>query len=128
MHIKYSKKRLNYNLVFGLIWLLIFSAYLFLKSDSYLKYGYLFIGVLFLSTYIFEKIQHYLTIENGVITKNKLFPKRMQLDKITDVRYFAGEYKLISDTSEMRILTQFIDKESLEDLKAVIETLKLQIQ
>ena len=72
MHIKYSKKRLNYNLVFGLIWLLIFSAYLFLNSNSYLKFGYLFIGVLFLSTYIFEKSKHYLTIENGVISKNKL--------------------------------------------------------
>ena len=128
MHIKYSKKRLSYNLVFGLIWLLIFSAYLFLNSNSYLKFGYLFIGVLFLSTYIFEKSKHYLTIENGVITKNKLFPKRMQLDKISDVRYFAGEYKLISDTSEMRIMTQFIDKDSLEDLKAVIETLKQKLQ
>jgi hypothetical protein len=128
MHIKYSKKRLNYNLIFGLIWLLIFVAYLFLKTNSFLKYGYLFIGILFLSTYFFEKTKHYLTIENGVITKNQLFPKRIQLDKIKDIRYFAGEYKLISDTSEIRILTQFIEKKSLEDLKTVIETLKQQIQ
>lgn len=128
MHIKYSKKRLNYNLIFGLIWLLIFVAYLFLKTNSFLKYGYLFIGILFLSTYFFEKTKQYLTIENGVITKNQLFPKRIELDKITDIRYFAGEYKLISDTSEMRIITSIIEKQSLEDLKALMDTLKLKLQ
>lgn len=128
MHIKYSKKPLNYSLIFGILWLVIFISYLVSGNIRYFKYFYLIVGIPLLITYIFEKTKHYLTIENGVITKNQLFPKRIELAKITDIRYFAGEYKLISDTSEMRILTQFIDKDSLEDLKAVIETLKLQLQ
>src|SRR5690606_6837181 len=125
MHIKYSKKQLRQNLIFGVIWILVFIGYLSFGSQSNLRYGYLIMGIFFLSNYIYQKTKHYLTIENGVIKKNYIFPKKIFLEDIKEVRYFAGEYKLISDSSELIINTVVIDETSLKDLRSVLDNLKL---
>jgi hypothetical protein len=123
--IKYSKKQLRHNLIFGIIWILIFIGYLSFGSQSNLRYGYLIIGIFFLGNYLYQKIKHYLTIENGVLKKNYIFPKKISLEDIKEVRYFAGEYKLISNTNELIINTVVIDKTSLKDLRSILDNLKL---
>lgn len=125
MHIKYSKKQLRQNLIFGVIWLLIFIGYLSFGSQSNLRYGYLVMGMFFLGNYFYQKTKHYLTIENGVIKKNYIFPKKIILEDIKEVRYFAGEYKLISENSELLINTVVIDEASLKDLRAILDDLNL---
>ena len=126
MHIKYSKKQLRQNLIFGVIWLLIFIGYLSFGSQSNLRYGYLIMGIFFLSNYLYQKTKHYLTIEGGFLKKNYIFPKKISLKDIKEVRYFAGEYKLISENSELKINTVVIDKTSLKDLKVILDNLKLE--
>src|SRR5690606_20260177 len=126
MRIKYSKKQLRQNLIFGVIWLLIFIGYLSFGSQSNLRYGYLIMGIFFLSNYLYQKTKHYITIENGVLKKNYIFPKKISLKDIKEVRYFAGEYKLISENSELLINTVVIDKNSLKDLRVFLDNLKLE--
>jgi len=124
IQIKYSKKQLRYSLIFGLLWLLIFVFYIIFRSESYFGYGYLVIGILFLGTYFYKKSVHYITIKEGVLTKNGIPSKRVQLDEITEVRYFAGEYKLVTDASELTINTMLIHKDSLKNLKSILDQLK----
>ena len=125
IQIKYSKKQLRYSLIFGILWILIFVAYLIFRSESYFGYGYLAIGIFFLGTYFYKKTVHYATIKNDILIKNNIIPKRIQLDQITDVQYFAGKYTLISNNSEISINTMEIDKKSIEDLKKVINQINV---
>lgn len=125
LQFKYSKKQLRYSLVFGILWIVIFAAYLIFRSDSYFGYGYLAIGIFFLGTYIYKKKFHYATIKNGVLIKNDILPKRIKLDEITDVHYFSGKYKLMTKNSEMTINTMVIDKTSIDVLKNIVKQINL---
>ncbi|MEO8773630.1 MAG: hypothetical protein ABI371_04800 [Gelidibacter sp.] len=120
---KYSQKQLRYSLGFGILWIIIFVGYLIFRSESYLGYGYLAIGILFLGSYFYKKIFHYAIIKDGVLIKNDILPKRIKLDTITDAHYVAGKYKLMTKTSEMTINTMVLDKTSIENLKKVIKQL-----
>ena len=121
LQLKYSKKQLLYSLGFGLLWILIFVFYYVFRSESYFGYGYLAIGVVFLANYLYKKLFHYASIENGVLIKNDLFRKQIKLNEITDLHYFSGKYKLLSRQSEMTLNTMLLEKKSLEDLKKVIK-------
>ena len=125
LQFKYSKKQLRYSLGFGILWILIFAFYFFFRAESYFGYGYLAIGVVFLGSYIYKKIFHYATIKEGILIKNDLISKRINLDQITDINYFAGKYKLMTKNSEITINTMVIDKTSIEDLKKVINQLNI---
>ncbi len=122
---KYSRKQLRSTLLSGILWFLIFGFYFFFRTESYFGYGYLAIGIGFLGSYIYKKALHYATLKNGILTKNNLLPKRINLDQITDVTYFSGKYKLITQDSEMIINTMVLEKNSLEDLKQIIKQLNI---
>ena len=125
LQFNYSQKQLRYSLGFGVLWLIIFIAYLIFRSESYLGYGYLVIGVLFIGSYFYKKIFHYAVIKDGVLIKNDVLKKRIKLDEITDVHYFSGKYRLLTPHSEMIINTMVIDKTAIEDLKKVIKQINL---
>ena len=125
LQFKYSKKQLRSTLLFGLLWLIIFGFYFFFRTDSYFGYAYLIMGILFFASYIYKKTIHYATIQNGILTKHDPLPKRINLDQITDISYFAGKYKLLTQDSEMIINTMVLDKTSLEDLKKIINQINV---
>lgn len=125
IQLEYSKKQLRYSWMFGILWMLIFAFYFIFRKESYFGYAYLAIGILFLGTYIYKKTVHYATIKNGILIKKSIFSKRIKLDQITDVRYFAGKYSLMTDASEITINTMLLDKKSIDDLKKIIHQLNL---
>ena len=125
LQIKYSKKQLRYSLIFGILWIVIFVAYLIFRSESYFGYGYLTIGIVFIGIYVYKKTFHYATINNGVLTKHNFTPKRIQLDQIIDVHYFAGKYTFKTEKSEISINTMEIDEKSIEDLKKIIHQINI---
>jgi len=126
MKIRFTKKQFNYYLVFGILWLILGISLLTLESGNFFRFGYVTIGLLYLGGYIFMKNRQYLTIEDGVITKNNLIPKKINLVEITKIKKFAGDYILKTSKSELTINTQLIDKKSLEDLDTVLEKLDVE--
>lgn len=72
------------------------------------------------------KNRQYLTIEDGVITKNNLFPKKINLIEITKIKKFSGDYILKTNNGELTINTRLIDKKSLADLDTVLEKLDVE--
>jgi hypothetical protein len=110
----------------GLLWLVLGTTAVIFNSDKIINYGYLLIGMLYVGTYFFENSQQYLTIENGTISKNTLFPKKVNLNDITSIKKFAGDYIIKTDSTELKINIEVIDKNSLEDLNRVLDTLNLE--
>jgi hypothetical protein len=128
MKIHYTKRRLRHSLVFGIIWIILGTAATIFNTKNIFNYGYLLIGVVYLGTHLFEKTKQYLTIEDGILTKNQLTPKKIDLNEIRQIKYFAGDYILKNESSELTINTELIEKESLEKLKVVLETLDAEMQ
>ena len=135
MKIRYSKERLysNYRLgiyfvIVGTILTIVFT--IFSDSDKYeLRSGA--IGLIVTGTfsfvhYYYEKKKQYLTIKNGVLTKNSLFPKKIKLNEIKRIRKFSGDYKLKTNGSEFVIDTQIIDLNSLAELDVELKKLNVE--
>lgn len=94
MKIRFKKKRLYTNLIFGIFWLVLGILGL-VASDEIPRayYGSLVVGVLYIGHYIYDLTNQYLTIENGTIRKNGLygFGKSINLNEITWIKKFDGD-------------------------------------
>lgn len=126
MKIRFTKKRLKHYLIFGIIWLLFGTTAVIFNSENVFNYGYIIIGILYFGTYLFENNKHYLTIENGTISKNHLVPKKINLNEIKRIKKFAGDYILKTDSTELRINTELIEEKSLAELNTVLGNLNLE--
>jgi len=125
MKIKYKNKRLTHYLVFTILWLVLGTLSIIYQPSGFLNYGYFLIGLVYLGIWIFTKTKQYLTIENGVITKNGLRSKSMVLNDIKQIKKFGGDYTLKTPTQEMKINTQIIEENSLATLDEVLDNLNL---
>ena len=128
MKIRFKKKRLYANLIIGIVWTLL-GIYSLLEDDNlrWSDYGYLIIGLLYIGHYLYDLTTQYLTIENGSIRKNGLygFGKKINLNDIYWIKKFASDYILKTKTEELKINTELIDKNSLNELNAILEKLNL---
>ena len=100
---------------------------IFTKENPYwTDYAFLIISFLYLGTYFYEKRNQYLTIENGLISVNQPFGKKIRLTEIKRIKKFAGDYILKTDKTELTINTQMIDPNSLADLNTELEKLNME--
>ena len=128
MKIKFKRKRLHANLIIGIVWSGL--GFFNVLGDDNLRwtdYGYLLIGLLYIGQYIYDLTNQYLTITNGNIWKNRLygFRKKISLNEIKRIKNFAGDYTLITETKELKINTELIDKNSLIELNSILGKLNL---
>ncbi len=135
MEIRYSKKRLNSNYKLGLYFLiagvLMIIAFMLFSDSKEFEFdsagiGLIGAGIFSLAIYCYEKKKQYLTIKNGILKKNTLFPKNINLNEINRIKKFAGDYKLKTNKSEFIIDTQIIDPNSLAELNTVLEKLNVE--
>lgn len=127
MIIRFKKKRLYINLGLGIMWSFFGISKIFLSEEepSWIDYGFLLIGVLYLLLFYYEYKNQYLFVGNGIIKENGFLGKKLEIDKINQIRKFAGEYILKSEEKEMRININSIEKDSLHDLEQELEKLKM---
>ena len=126
MKIRFTKKRLKHYLIFGILWLVFGITAVIFDSENVFNYVHLIIGILYFGTYLFENNKQYLTIENGIISKNHLIPKKINLNEIRRINKFAGDYILETDSTELRINTELIEEKSLEELHTLLDNLNLE--
>lgn len=124
MNIQYTKKSLNYKLILGLF-MLAYGIYRLVAFDGlfWLDYGWLTLSLIYLGTYLFQRVYGYLKIENGNLQVNSLFKKTIILDEIKEIRSFAGDYTLRTNDKEVKINTSLIDSGSLAELNAELKKL-----
>lgn len=85
------------------------------------------IGVLYVGHYLYDLTNQYLTIEDGTIRKNGLygFGKRINLNETNWIKKFAGDYTLKTEQKELKINTELIEKNSLNELNKILAELNL---
>ena len=126
MKIRYKKKRNTFYLIMMAFWgALIVSSFVFGDFDGWTDYTVVVLGVMYIAIYSSDYINQYLTIEEGTIRNNSLFPKKIFLSEIKVFKKFGGEYILQTDSKELRIDTNLIEVVSLAELDKVLADLNL---
>lgn len=132
--IRYSKERLRRNLRMGKFFLIlgIITILLSLVLEEWqgipiqsIGVGQLGGGILLFIVYYFENKKQYLTLKNGELIKNTLFPKKIKLTEVESIKEFAGDLKLMIDNREFVIDTQIIEPNSLVELKKELKNFNL---
>ena len=127
MKIQYKKRQLNFNLIFGIIWLTFFLLQLLFDDElNWIDYGWIFISLAYFGIYFYQKKYKYVIINNGFLTVNGPFGKTINLTDIKMIKKFAGDYILKTDNEELIISTQYIGSKSLAELNKELE--KLQVE
>lgn len=124
MEISYNKKKSNISLILGIIWILIGTTSIIGNSENDFLSGFLFIGIAYLAIYFMQRNVPYVLITDEFIQVCNFKKKKIYLKDITEVKYFAGDYIIKSDSKELSIDSNFVEKESLPNLKNAIEELK----
>ncbi|UZH55581.1 hypothetical protein JRG66_01405 [Salinimicrobium tongyeongense] len=126
MKIRYSKRRLFSNLILGALFAILGGLRIFEGTATYFTYFQLFLGILMVGTFFFEKKNQYLSIEKGFLTKNSLRRKTIELHNIIKVQSYPGSVKLFTSEEKIGINTGIIEKDSLQQLLNIIGSLEVQ--
>ena len=132
--IRYTKERLRSNSRMGIIFvaigiILVLLSFITLEwkeiSLASIGIGQIGAGIFMFIIYYFENRKQYLTLKNGELIKNSLFPKKIKLAEIKSIKEFAGDLKLITQNTEFIIDTQIVEPNSLEELKNELKNYNL---
>ena len=132
--IRYSKKRLSSNSRMGIFFVTIGVILILLSliisdwkeiSLASIGIGQIGAGIFMYIIYYFENRNQYLTLKNGELIKNTLFPKKIKLAEIMSLKEFAGDLKLITQKTEFIIDTQIVEPNSLVELKNELKNYNL---
>lgn len=127
MKIQYKKRQLNFNLIFGIIWLTYFLVKLIFDEEiHWIDYGWILISLAYFGIYFYQKKYKYVSIENGILTVNGPLGKKLNLTEIKRIKKFAGDYIIKTDNKELTINTQIIEPNSLAELNAELEKLNVE--
>ena len=109
-----------------MIWLVygVVNAVLSVSADWF-DYSWFLLSGFYLPLYFYQKKEHYLTIESGIIKQNWPFGKELNLDEVKQIKLFAGDYILKTDTEELSINSQLINSESLTVLNEELAKLEI---
>lgn len=127
MEIQYKKANLYFNLIFGILYFSFFFLKLFVSDElHWIEFGWIFISLSHFGLYFYQKKYKYLTIENGILTVNGPFGKKINLTEIKRIKKFAGDYIIKTDKKELTINTQIIDPNSLAELNTELKKLEVE--
>ena len=126
--LRYKPKSINYNLIFGIIWLSLGIARVTLvQKDNFFFYGFIVFGICYLTMYFVMKYKQYATITDEVITKNGLLSKSILVKNITEIKEFAGDVIFKTKESEIAINTNQITEDSVIEVKNYAQKLRTEL-
>lgn len=97
-------------------------------TAGYFTYFQLVLGWLMVLAFFHQKKYQYLTIENGLLTKNSLKRKTIQLEKIEQIQSFPGRIKIYTSEKDLSINTLILDEDSLKAMYKTLGSLQLEQQ
>ena len=80
----------------------------------------LIMPLFFLVVYYYSNKHQYLTIENGYITQNQLWGKKILLKELTEIKNDTPIYTLRTNSKSIKIYTKIIELESLRELDSLL--------
>ena len=108
--LKGSKKQIIYYLILGMVFIVFdllfdsnykFSPEIVLNSTGT---GFVFMSLSFVFYYQIISKKGYAVLKNNLLSKTGLFQKKIDLEEITNVRRFAGDYIFKKGKAELFIL------------------------
>jgi len=124
MKIRYKRRILRWNFIFGIFWLILGIIAITNSSNNYFNFGYLIAAFIYFTKYVLKSKNQYLEFQNGVITLYHFIPKKLAIRDLKSIKQKGKDYLLISDDYQLIIETRFIEKNSLKDFKAILKHLK----
>lgn len=93
-------------MILAIAWLIYGTVLIMFNDDvNWFEYGWFVFSAIYFIMYLYQKKEKYLTIENGIIRQKWPFGKKMNLNEIKRIRYFAGDYILKSEKRKLTINT-----------------------
>ncbi|SDS40012.1 hypothetical protein SAMN04487764_2131 [Gillisia sp. Hel1_33_143] len=127
MTIRYSQKRINFNLGYGILMIIIGLFGFFKSGVSFFNFGSVILGLLQLGVALYERKNQYITITDTKFIKHSIFPKSVKIDHINNIKIFANSFKVESVNSSITINKILVETHSLYRLHDYLSTLKLSI-
>ena len=128
MTIPYSKKLYRKELSMGLVFLILGILFVQQEPGNIFKYGFILVSILHLTSGFYRLRIPYLKVENGIITKSRLFSRTIPLDDIERIKIFAGDYILYTSETKLTINSQQVSKLQLAELDELLRSLKKSIE
>ena len=125
MIIYFKKKRLNFRLFNGIASLVMGLISLLSDFQFFFVYAWLILGLLEIGTWYYQNKFQYLQIENNVLTKNSLFPKSIELSKITAIRKYRNSFLIESKEKNIKIYKDVISTGSLYQLTDLLNEIQV---
>ena len=114
-------------LFFGIVWIIMGLFKIFEPEQfEWKNTWFLILAIIFLFTLFYRKKKQYLTLENGVISKNSLFYKPLKMSEIKQIEKKSGKYILKTDLRKLTIDTKIIAEESLSELNTELKKLNVE--
>ncbi|MGB7842142.1 MAG: hypothetical protein WBL21_05085 [Salinimicrobium sp.] len=95
-------------------------------DNPWIYYLQLFLGLFILGVYLYKKRFQFLSIDNGILTKNNLRRNSVVLNDIIKIQSFPGKIKLFTSEEKLSINTELIEDESRTDFLKVLGALKVE--
>ena len=125
MIIYFKKKRLNFRLFNGIASLGMGLISILSDFQFFFVYAWLILGLLEIGTWYYQNKFQYLQIENNVLTKNSLFPKSIELSKITAIRKYRNSFLIESKEQNIKIYKDVISTDSLYQLTELLNEIQV---
>lgn len=126
LKIKYKRSKLIIDLVLGILWT--FLGVLKLVSSEELRipdFIFLFIGILYLGSFLFNLKYGYAQIKNDSIKTSALWGKEIKWIDLESFEQVHGDYTFRSKNKAIKINSSAIDEKSLQALTKFTNELKL---
>lgn len=126
MKFPYKKSKNRFNLILGLLWLVLFIGDVFF--DQKLVWYSVFKGILAISyifLFFYETKKRYFEITPDAIKLYQLPTKEIKIKDITDIKKVFDEYQIISPQRTIKISTQSLDKDYKDLFEEKIEEIRL---
>ena len=124
---KNKRERQSIWLFFGIFWV-IMGLFKIFKPEQFewTNTWFLILAVIFLFALFYRKKKQYLTLENGLISKNYLFHKPLKMSEIRQIEKKSKKYILKTDLRQFTIDTKIIAEKSLSKLNVELEKLNVE--
>ncbi|WGH76399.1 hypothetical protein P8625_04355 [Tenacibaculum tangerinum] len=124
---KNKRERQTIGLFFGIVWIIMGLLKIFVPEKfEWTNTWFLILAIIFIYGLFYRKKKQYLTLENGVISKNSLFHKPLKVSEIKRIEKKAKKYILKTDLRKFTIDTKIIAEESLSKLNTELNKLNVE--
>lgn len=126
MKFPYKKSKNRFNLIIGILWLVLFIADLIF--DQKLVWYSVFKGILaisYITMYLYGRKNRHFEITEEHIKLFHIPSKEIKIKDITDIKKVFDEYQIISSTTTIKISTQSLDKDYKDLFEEKIEEIRL---